>query len=313
MFLKYQHIERYGGDETERINMGVCYIFPKLDGANSSIWLQDDKLCAGSRNRQLSIEADNAGFLQYIEENEERYRAFFDKFPFLRLYGEWLVPHTLKTYREEAWRRFWVFDVLGDEGGDHLSYESYAQKLDDFGLDYIEPLCKINDPSREQLDKILFSNTFLIQDGAGAGEGIVVKNYDYHNKRGDQKWAKLVRNEFKEENRRAFGVPELNGKKQIEGVLAEQYCTKAFVDKTRAKIEYLIRSETGEHPPHPDDCIGTAPRAKVIPRLLQTCFHDLVVEEIWDILKKNKNPTINFRTLQAHTIHWVKKHSEDLF
>ena len=154
------------------------------------------------------------------------------------------------------------------------------------------------DPTRDQLDKILESNTFLIQDGQGAGEGIVIKNYDYANKFGKQTWAKLVRNEFKEENRRAFGVPVLGTKKQIESGLAELYCTKAFVDKTRAKIENEVPGMM---------------RRSLIPRLLQTCFHDLVVEEIWDILKKNKNPTINFRALQAHTIHWVKKHAEDLF
>ncbi|KKL61905.1 hypothetical protein LCGC14_2190600, partial [marine sediment metagenome] len=35
------------------------------------------------------------------------------------------------------------------------------------------------------------------------GEGIVLKNYQWENRWGEQPWAKIVRNEFKEENKRA--------------------------------------------------------------------------------------------------------------
>lgn len=38
-FRKYQHVERFGTVETENIQVGVCYIFPKIDGTNSSVWL----------------------------------------------------------------------------------------------------------------------------------------------------------------------------------------------------------------------------------------------------------------------------------
>lgn len=61
-FRKYQHIERFGTSEVEQIEIGTCYVFPKIDGTNSSVWLNDGELCAGSRNRQLSLESDNAGF-----------------------------------------------------------------------------------------------------------------------------------------------------------------------------------------------------------------------------------------------------------
>jgi hypothetical protein len=36
-FKKYQHIERYGTDEVEGIDAGLCYVFYKIDGTNSSI------------------------------------------------------------------------------------------------------------------------------------------------------------------------------------------------------------------------------------------------------------------------------------
>ncbi len=50
-FRKYMHVERYGNDEVQGIEIGTCYIFPKLDGTNGSVWLQDDQVCCGSRNR----------------------------------------------------------------------------------------------------------------------------------------------------------------------------------------------------------------------------------------------------------------------
>jgi hypothetical protein len=298
-FVKYQHIERLKTDAVDGIDVGVCYIFPKLDGTNASIWWDGD-IRAGSRTRQLTIEQDNAGFYRWVLDNEAKFIPFFELHPEARLFGEWLVPHSLKTYREEAWRRFWIFDVVQDET--HMPYELYHPRLDKLELDYIPAICKISNPTREQLDWILQANTYLIKDGEGAGEGIVIKNYDYENRFGRQTWAKLVRNEFKEANRKEFGLPDLSGRKQVEAEIAAHYVTEAFVLKTRAKCESAVR-DTG----------GFVDRKILIPRLLGTCFHDIVVEETWNACKKWKNPTINFGKLQRHVIHMVKKHAKDLF
>ena len=37
-FKQYQHIERFGTSEVESIEFGLCYVFPKIDGTNSSMW-----------------------------------------------------------------------------------------------------------------------------------------------------------------------------------------------------------------------------------------------------------------------------------
>ena len=56
-FLKYQHVERYGNDEVDGINIGTCYVFPKIDGTNASVWLgEDGEIHAGSRNRELRLD-----------------------------------------------------------------------------------------------------------------------------------------------------------------------------------------------------------------------------------------------------------------
>lgn len=298
MFKKYQHIERFGSIETEGINFGECYVFPKIDGTNAQLWLENDTIFAGSRNRILSLDNDNANFYNYVH-NEQRFLAFFLDNPYLRLYGEWLVPHTLKTYRKDAWNKFYVFDVSVNSGEDeeYLSYSSYLPILDKYGIDLIPPICVIKNPTYEDLVKKLDSNIFLIEDGKGFGEGIVIKNYEYRNKYGRQIWAKVVRGEFKEKHISAMGCPQANGSKMIEEEIVNEFLTKPMVEKIKAKIE----TEMG----------GWS--SKFIPRLLQTSFYDLVKEEMWGILKSKKYPTINFKTLNYFTINKVKEHVPELF
>ena len=190
-FKKYQHIERLEADETAGIQIGICYVFPKIDGTNSVLWW-DNGLQAGSRNRHLTIDEDNQGFLLWAKE-QEMFTKFFATHPKLRLYGEWLVPHTLKTYEESAWRKFYVFDVYLDY---YLPYEEYKVYLEEFDIEYIPPICRVKNPTTERLMKQLEKNGYLIQDGHGVGEGIVIKNYEWRNKFGHQVWAKIVKNEF---------------------------------------------------------------------------------------------------------------------
>lgn len=68
MFVKYPHLERFGNSEVEGIEVGITHVFPKLDGTNASLWLEDNDICAGSRNRVLSKESDNAGFLDFYKQ-----------------------------------------------------------------------------------------------------------------------------------------------------------------------------------------------------------------------------------------------------
>jgi len=147
-FKKYQHIERIGTTATNGIEQGMCYIFPKIDGANSQLWSSGNSLYAGSRNRELSIGNDNAGFMSWAV-RQNNIIDFFCKYPNLRLYGEWLVPHTLKTYQKTAWNNFYVFDAM--DGEKYLSYDEYKILLDEFGIEYIPPICKVENPTYERL------------------------------------------------------------------------------------------------------------------------------------------------------------------
>ena len=334
MFRKYDHVERLGHDEVESLTIGDVYVFPKLDGTNASIWFESIEGLAptiecGSRTKTLDAEADNAGFWNWAHEPENQFKLFeimSGGGHGWTIYGEWLVPHTIKTYRDDAWRKFYVFDVYDNAKGVYLSYEQYEHIFKATELDVIEPLCIFTNPSDEQLQREAEMNTYLILDGAGCGEGIVLKNYGWMNRFGRQPWAKIIRNEFKEENRRAFGTTEKGGTFQVEAAIAEEYVTQALVEKTRAKIVTELMNQ--------DDVAGVIDiekaseftdyfqlrrnveerhRGQLIPRLLGTVYYELVNEELWNAVKKHKDPTIVFKRLKAHSILWTKKHAADLF
>jgi len=305
-FKKYQHIERLGTTEVQGIEYGDCYVFPKIDGTNGSVWFEDGEVQAGSRNRHLSLDADNAGFLAWARQ-DAAINSYLRAYPDHRLFGEWLVPHSLKTYRENCWRRFYVFDVCtdrtpeeilheGDSELNYLPYEVYRLLLDAHGVDYIPPISKINNGTYEQFVNQLCKNVFLIEDGKGAGEGIVIKRYDWKNRGNRQSWAKIVTSEFKEQHVKEMGASEIKGKKLIEEEIASKFVTSALVDKEFAKIESID---------------GWSSR--MIPRLLNVVFYSVVKEEAWEFVKEHKNPVIDFKRLQHFVFNQVKAKKPELF
>ena len=301
-FKEYMHIERLGVIDVEGIDIGTCHIFPKIDGTNASIWCDDNgNVQTGSRTRWLSNgQNDNAGFRQSVTEDPQFsgiIKALKDN-PKFRFYGEWLVPHTLKTYRQEAWRKFYVFDVTLFDGEFErfLRYEEYSSLCQLYNINYIPCLAIVRNPTMEDYVRISNQNNYLVEDGKGTGEGIVIKNYDFRNTFGRTVWAKLVTSEFKEKHIKEMGSPEKTNF-LIEDEIAQAFCTKTLVDKTVAKIK--LESEGWS--------------SKLIPRLIETVYHDLIVEDIYEILKKFKSPTINFKVFRNFVIQQIKQHVPELF
>lgn len=285
-FIKYQHVERIGTTEVSGIENGKCYIFPKIDGTNSSLWYNDD-LNAGNRLRELTFDFDNANFYKTAS-NDDRYIKFFKKYPNLRLFGEWLVPHTIRTYEKTAWNKFYVFDVI--DNGKYLTYDEYKPLLEEYSIDYIPVIKIIENPSYEDLINLLDKNTFLIDKEGEIGEGIVIKNYNFVNRYGRMTWGKIVRAEFKHKHK-----CEDTEIKSFEEKIVDKYVTSAFVEKEFAKIE-----QEGWN-------------SKMIPRLINTIFHTLIVEETWNFLKEYKNPTIDFKKLLYLTTIKIKETLPQIF
>lgn len=303
-FKRYQHVEHFGSPLVEGIEFGECFIFPKLDGTNTSFWRNDPQMImAGSRNRIITEDKPHFDFTEeFIVPNRVNLHKLFDSCPNWLVFGEWLVPHTLKSYREGAWKQFYAFDVWDREKRRYLHYNVYATALKTLGINVIEPLKVINTPTEEQLLMAVNTNTYLVEDGCGLGEGIVIKNYGYISPLTQKlTHAKMVRNEFKEENRRSFGYAELDGKSTPEGMIVEKAITPELVKKERAKIEGVI---------DPADY-----RRQLIPRLLETVFYVLITEELYSTMSKLKlfGSTVDFKRLRGHCIAATKKYADDLF
>lgn len=301
-FLKYQHVERFGNSSVRDIVNGKCYVFPKIDGTNASIWWEvGTGLCFGSRNRQVTLENDNQGFVKSIMENESLVQDLHNFFLSghnrrLILYGEFLVPHTLKTYRDEAWKQFYVFDVYDKTTNTYCDYEAYSVALAFHKyINVIPPIAIIEHGQYEDFIKLL-DNTYLISDGEGYGEGIVIKRYDFVNQFGRTVWAKIVRNEFREKHDHNKQTPIVKSD-FIEAKIIDTVLTQAFVEKEFVKIE----KELGGW------------ESKFIPRFLSTVWHEFINEELWDILKQFKNPTIDFKLLNQIFIGKVKEYKSDIF
>ena len=151
-FIRYSHIERLGNDEVEGILNGKCYITSKLDGTQTNVWFDGKKIRCGGRNRELSLEDDERGFVKYIL-SDPKFTDFFKKYPKAHLYGEWLIKHSVNYYQNAAWNKFYVYDVYingnsPEDGRNELRYDDFKRMLDEFNIEYIPVIEIIDYPSQ---------------------------------------------------------------------------------------------------------------------------------------------------------------------
>jgi hypothetical protein len=135
-----------------------------------------------------------------------------------------------------------------------------------------------------------------MKDGTGAGEGLVVKNYDYINQFGRATWAKIVTNEFKEKNAKEFGTEQKSVNVSVEEKIIDNYFTEAFIEKEYSK---MVLNEPWS--------------SRRIPELLGRMWHEFVDEESVNFVKSLKNPTINFKVLNNLATQKIKRVRGDLF
>lgn len=292
MFDKYQHVERIFEDNIELQGLldGEVSVFPKLDGSNHCIWFDDDKqkvMCA-SRNNIISEGYDPTKFLPCIARNPQLV-DFVKAHPNLRLFGEYMTPHTLRTYREDVWGNFYVFDVISyesqrNEDKEYISktympYDYYSPIFDKCNINYIKRLGVYSNPTTDDLKAIAEVENWMIEDDKGAGEGIVVKRYDYKNVYGRTTWGKIVREEFKAKSR----SPNKGRTLTYEDKLIEKYLTQEFISKEYHK--FMEEQSEGW-------------TDKYIPLFLKSSYQEFIKDNIITILEEEKNPTINTGSLR---------------
>ena len=276
-FKAYPKIHRLGKEEVEDILIGKVLVQEKIDGANVSMWWDEETgmVRCGSRTRELPLDESFNGFQECVRANEKISTALATQ-PKLRLYGEWLVKHTI-TYPDTAYRKIYLFDVYDEEGGYYWSQDQVAELAAMLDIEY--PKLFTPDPVFLKTEEIkeFVGKSFI----AANGEGVVVKNDGFKNKFGDLVYAKLVHEKFKETNAIVFGGNNKHSEAYNEMYIVNKYCTLGRVQKNMQKLQNITEKRLDME--HTSQVAGT-------------CYHDMVTEDIWEIVKKIK--VIDFTRLQ---------------
>jgi len=279
MFRKYEKIHRLGKEETEGILVGTCHLQEKVDGANTSIWRNEDgTLGKGSRNQDVTG-GSFQGFTQYVDEHKG-IKEFFEVHPTLRLYGEWCVRHTIQ-YRETSYRKFYLFDIW--DGEKFIMPFQVADIGEAFGIDVVPGHGKIDNPTIEELNELVGRSEL-----GDRGEGIVIKNLDFRNSFGDLCYAKIVTQSFKEDNAIVFGGNNKHSDTYWEMFVVNKYITLPRVQKIMNKIAPTLDLREDGTPERLD--------MKHIPRIIGTVYHDMITEEAWEIATKVQK--LDFKALK---------------
>ncbi len=264
MFKEYPKVYALHKEECEGLLEGRCRIEEKIDGANTSIWRADDGVIhCGSRTRDLTEAKDGFnGFVEYVE-NHEGIRKFLTDYHDHRLYGEWLVRHTL-AYYELAYKQFYLFDIE-DADGNRVGRSTLDDMANKYGIKTAYLFADIENPTLEQI-KEFAGKTML----GTKGEGVIIKNDAFINKFGSRQHGKYVTQEFKEDNAVTFGGNNKDSETYWEMYFTNKVCTLARVQKIMHKMESMHGRLDMQH----------------IPMIMGTAFHDIVTEEGWEIAKE---------------------------
>ncbi len=293
----FTHVERLNTPDAEGILEGKCYISPKLDGTNASIYYDKDtnELVCGSRKRVLTPEDDNAGFANWFydtvdESGEASFIAcLLADHPNFQVFGEWLgstkfVGH-IKTYDPSALKALWIFDIFDLDENKYLHPDEIEKYLNEYSLSQWHiPNTIMENPTNEDILRLAQDNHFLMVQQDQVGEGVVIRNPEFINKYGHYVIGKYVLQESKPKPR--VKVAETD----VEAAIVAEFVTNAELGKAVAKTTLYFELDEFNITDH--RCIGF---------YLNEVFDGCILDEMKAILKRFKMPTINFGLLRKLT------------
>lgn len=232
-FKKYPKIERLGSDENREILAfpeDSLVIEEKVDGGNGSFWLEKDGIHFGSRNRDLTKEEDEKAFEKQrltLQKQLEGKKLNSDYV----YYVEYMALHTIKYTNAPD---VIAYDIrlkhsMDSKGfGLFIGRDLRAQEFERLGIENVPIVWrgKVGDLKKLIVDDLISKSKYY----NGKAEGIVIKNYCRKAPAGNhQLYAKLVADEFKENNKAVFGG--VRQKNSDTSKIVEQYVTDARIRK----------------------------------------------------------------------------------
>ena len=253
-FRPYMHVGRLI-DDPETYGMleenDYFVIQPKIDGCNGVIWWDSEKqtLRIGNRNKEITMNDINedtsnsvVSFRSYVYTCEELQKVAKELFPDCYIYGEWLVQNHIDYYAPSAWNKFYIFDVWDPKKEEYI--KDIFSKIRDLYPHVIEN-CWIqfghNMSAKDKLKafelqlKQINALGYLMNPGEKkAGEGIVIKCYNWRNNRGEQKWAKLRTDEYM---KKVYTPKRLQDKKSLEEEIVRKFYCQWDIDKVVVRLK----------------------------------------------------------------------------
>jgi hypothetical protein len=235
---KYPDIERLGHEDNKDIFFSgedTLVIEEKVDGGNGCLWQEEDGIHFGSRNRDLTAENDNKMFASLQLLLREHLKSLSDEGILLNpdyfYYIEWMAKHTISYTRAP----FIIgFDIRlkhanNVEGcGLFIGRDAREQEYNRLKIENVPCIWRGTVAELKKLnihDLIPQSKYF-----DGYAEGIVIKNYcRKHPNNNHQIYAKVVREEFKEDNKAVFG--SVRSKTSDTSRIIERFFTHARIRK----------------------------------------------------------------------------------
>ena len=235
---RYMDIMNLNDEIGSRFHKGDRIIIQeKIDGSNVSFQYdsETDSLKCFSRNHMLSALNSLRGYYYWVQKlDKELIKAVLgDK---LRMFGEWLVPHTLK-YPDECYNTMYCFDVFDTENQCYLPQNKVKSFVEQLGLNYV-PVFYEGEFTAWEDYMYLVGKTEM---GGEIGEGIVVKNQTEITE--DVVYTKIVHENFHEVHKQGSTKANLCPQSDEEKhelmrltELAETIVTPARVEKILYKL-----------------------------------------------------------------------------
>lgn len=248
---KYMDIERLKPSFADGFEVGdYIVIQEKIDGANFSIRYDEetDSIKAFSRKTELDFNNTLRGawnWSQTLDKNLVK-KVLGNS---LVLFGEWLVPHTVK-YPDDKYNRAYFYDVYDTEEEIYISQQAVENIVNRLGLTYVPVFFDGQFTSWEDVNKYVGKTEM----GGEYGEGVVVKNQTKLNSANTKLpfYTKIVTEQFSETKAHRSSKPvdmdEMNKRAEMQA-LTETIVTEARVRKILNKMvdEGIIPEDWDEH------------------------------------------------------------------
>ena len=224
---EYKSIERYGKSRNELTVRGNIVVWEKIDGSNASFQRVGDKVLAFSRTSYLDGSKDKqlGGFYQWVQENikaEDLAEGYV-------YFGEWTNIHKI-NYGDKL-KKFFFFDLYDTGTERYLDMSHIRTEAGHLGLTLAPIFYEGMFVSEDHIQSFV-GKSMLAPDGIG--EGVVVKNYGYFDKFGNQKFTKIVTKSFQETN--GAKVREMKARPDPLTMFINDTVTEARIEKMLHKL-----------------------------------------------------------------------------